>query len=221
MKLTIVYNFLLVVFVLSGCAKKEKQAPKEAVSVHANSSTNTIDLRQAFKSYFLMGSAVNEPIFSGADSLSKNIVINDFNTITPENCMKAESVNPTPNVYYFKATDAFVEFGKKNKKFIVGHTLIWHNQTPKWFFSSTNRMSNSIQQQKGRMCKHIEAVAGRYKGKVDAWDVVYEVIDNDGSYRPTTWVNTIGDSDEMVKLAFKYASEYAPNTELYYNDFNA
>ena len=47
------------------------------------------------------------------------------------------------------------------------------------------------------------------------------MIDNDGSYRPTTWVKGIGDGDELVKLAFKYASEYAPNTELYYNDFNA
>lgn len=51
--------------------------------------------------------------------------------------------------------------------------------------------------------------------------MVNEVIDNDGSYRSTTWVKGIGDGDEMVKLAFKYASEYAPNTELYYNDFNA
>ncbi len=77
--------------------------------------------------------------------------------------------------------------------FIVGHTLIWHNQTPKWFFSNTDGKPNSPQQQKERMRKHIEAVAGRYKGKVDAWDVVNEVIDNDGSYRPTAWVNAIGD----------------------------
>src|SRR5690606_39094566 len=50
---------------------------------------------------------------------------------------------------------------------------------------------------------------------------VNEVIDNDGSYRPTTWVKSIGDGDELVKHAFKFASEYAPDTDLYYNDFNA
>lgn len=71
------------------------------------------------------------------------------------------------------------------------------------------------------MRRHIEKVAGRYAGKVHAWDVVNEVIDNKGMYRPTTWVNSIGDGDELVRLAFRYASEYAPNTELYYNDFNA
>jgi endo-1,4-beta-xylanase len=56
---------------------------------------------------------------------------------------------------------------------------------------------------------------------VHAWDVVNEVIDNDGSYRPTTWVNAFGNGDTLVKYAFKFAAQYAPNTELYYNDFNA
>jgi len=56
---------------------------------------------------------------------------------------------------------------------------------------------------------------------VHAWDVVNEVIDNYGSYRPTSWVNAVGNGDTLVKYAFKYAAQYAPNTELYYNDFNA
>jgi len=56
---------------------------------------------------------------------------------------------------------------------------------------------------------------------VHAWDVVNEVIAEDGSYRPTTWVRGIGDGDELVKHSFKFASQYAPSTELYYNDFNA
>lgn len=71
------------------------------------------------------------------------------------------------------------------------------------------------------MREHIELIAGRYAGKVQAWDVVNEMVDNDGTYRPIKWVNGIGDGDELVKLAFKYARQYAPHTELYYNDFNA
>jgi endo-1,4-beta-xylanase len=71
------------------------------------------------------------------------------------------------------------------------------------------------------MRAHIAAVAGRYRGRIHAWDVVNEVIDNDGSYRPTTWVRSIGDGDELVKLAFRFAAEHAPGAELYYNDFNA
>ena len=71
------------------------------------------------------------------------------------------------------------------------------------------------------MRSHIEAVAGRYAGRIHAWDVVNEVIDNDGSYRPTTWVEGVGSGDELVKAAFEFTSRYAPNAELYYNDFNA
>ncbi|WP_233267631.1 endo-1,4-beta-xylanase [Algibacter sp. L1A34] len=178
-------------------------------------------LKLAFENYFLLGSAINDDIVSGKENVLTQIVKKEFNTITAENCMKAESVNPTPGVYDFKAADDFVAFGQDNNMFILGHTLIWHNQTPSWFFTNEKGEPNTPKEQKERLRNHIEAVAGRYAGKVHAWDVVNEVIDNDGSYRPTTWVNSIGDGDEMVKLAFKYASEYAPDTELYYNDFNA
>jgi endo-1,4-beta-xylanase len=105
--------------------------------------------------------------------------------------------------------------------FIVGHTLVWHNQTPAWFFQDKDGKPNTPAAQIERMRAHIEAVAGRYAGKVHAWDVVNEVVDNDGRYRPTTWVNGVGHGDTLVKYAFKFAAQYAPNTELYYNDFNA
>jgi endo-1,4-beta-xylanase len=178
-------------------------------------------LRDAFKQKFLMGCAVNDAIVSGADRASRDIVVRQFNSITPENCMKAESINPRPGVFNWGPADAFVKFGEANHMFIVGHTLVWHNQTPNWFFQDDKGVPVAKEALTERMRSHIEAVAGRYQGRVQAWDVVNEVIDNDGSYRPTTWVKGIGDGDELVKLAFKFASEYAPNTELYYNDFNA
>ena len=178
-------------------------------------------LKDAYKDAFLMGSAVNHGIISGRDKASQEIVIAQFNTITPENEMKAETVNPRPGVYHFGPADDIVEFAEKYDMFMVGHTLVWHNQTPQWFFQDENGKPNTREAQIERMRNHIKAVAGRYAGRVDAWDVVNEVIDNDGSYRPTTWVRGIGDGDELVKLAFKFAAEYAPDTELYYNDFNA
>ena len=104
--------------------------------------------------------------------------------------------------------------------FIVGHTLIWHNQVPGWFFTDEKGNPKSHDAMVEFMRNYIGTVAGRYKGRINAWDVVNEVIDNDGSYRHTSWVNSIGDGNELVKLAFRFASEYAPGTELYYNDFN-
>ena len=186
-----------------------------------NNSPSPATLKEAYKDAFRMGVAVNPAITSGRDKAAQEIVMKQFNTITVENVMKAGLINPQPGVFNYGPADEFVEFGKKNNMFIIGHTLVWHNQTPDWFFKNADGKPNSPQEQIERMRQHIQTVAGRYAGKVDAWDVVNEVIDNDGSYRPTTWVKGVGHGDTLVKYAFKFTSEYAPNTELYYNDFNA
>lgn len=178
-------------------------------------------LKSAYKDAFLVGSAVNHDIVLGRDKESQQIVIAQFNTITVENAMKAQTLNPRSEVYNFVPADQFVEFGEKHGMFIIGHTLVWHNQTPDWFFKDEDGNPKTPSALKERMRSYIEAVTRRYSGRVHAWDVVNEVIDNDGSYRPTTWVEGFGSGDEMVKSAFKFASEYAPDTELYYNDFNA
>jgi endo-1,4-beta-xylanase len=178
-------------------------------------------LQEVYENAFLVGSALNEGIVSGADTASQAIVLEQFNSITAENVMKAGPINPQPGVYNFTPADEFVEFGEENDMFIIGHTLVWHNQTPAWFFLDEHGNPNTQEAQIERMRSHIETVTGRYAGRVHAWDVVNEVIDNDGSYRPTTWVKGIGNGDKLVKLAFKFAGEYAPGAELYYNDFNA
>jgi endo-1,4-beta-xylanase len=178
-------------------------------------------LKGAYAEAFLVGSAVNAAIVSGADSASRNILLRQFNTITAENVLKAAVVNPRPGVYDFRRADEFVEFGEEHGMFTVGHTLVWHNQTPDWFFQDGEGKPNTREAQIERLRSHIEAVAGRYAGRIDAWDVVNEVIADDGSYRPTTWVTSVGSGDELVRLAFEFASRYAPGAELYYNDFNA
>jgi endo-1,4-beta-xylanase len=177
-------------------------------------------LKDAYKSAFRLGTAVNDEIVSGRDSSAQRIVLQHFNTITAENVLKAGPLNPEPGVYNWAPADAFVEFGEKHGMFVVGHTLVWHNQTPPWFFSDANGKPNTPQAQIERMRSHIEAVATRYKGRIHAWDVVNEVIDNDGSYRPTTWVTAVGNGDSLVANAFRFAAQYAPGAELYYNDFN-
>ncbi|GAC21561.1 endo-1,4-beta-xylanase [Paraglaciecola arctica] len=186
-----------------------------------NKQSDLIILKESFKGAFKVGVATNHDIVTGKDAVSQGIITQQFNTITVENDMKAAPINPQPGVYNFAPADAFVEFGQKHNMFIVAHTLVWHNQTPDWFFTNADNQPNTPKQQLERMREHIQLVAGRYADKVHAWDVVNEVIDNDGSYRPTTWVNSVGDGDTMVQAAFKFAQQYSPNTELYYNDFNA
>jgi endo-1,4-beta-xylanase len=178
-------------------------------------------LKEVYKDAFKIGVAVNDQIVSGKDKTSQDIVVKHFNTITLENSMKAALINPQPGVFNYEPGDAFIDFGKKNNMFIIGHTLAWHNQTPDWFFQDENGKPKSKEEVAQRLHDHIKAIAGHFAGKVNAWDVVNEVIDDDGNYRQTKWVKGIGSGDEFVKLAFKYTAQYAPNTELYYNDFNA
>jgi len=191
------------------------------MNISLGNAADDLGLKDVYRDAFKFGVAVNKEISSGQDTKWLPIMTKHFNTVTPENVMKAEVINPRRGVYDFKPADDFVAQAMANKMFIVGHTLVWHNQTPDWFFTNAKGRPNTPAQQIERMRQFIETVAGRYKGKVNAWDVVNEVIGDDGQYRPTTWVKGVGDGDTLVKNAFKFAHQYAPDAELYYNDFNA
>lgn len=207
-----VWSFIAGVWILAifSCSQKKEQTVSDNKA-----------LKDVYKNAFLTGSAVTPAITSGKDARAQQIVLKHFNTITVENVMKAALINPEPGVYNFGPADDYVAFGQKNNMFIIGHTLVWHNQCPAWFFTNAKGEPNTKEEQIERLRTFIELVAGRYAGKVNAWDVVNEVIGEDGNYRENTaWVKAFGNGDTLVKYAFKFAAQYAPNTELYYNDFN-
>src|SRR5215216_5231854 len=85
-------------------------------------------LKEVYRDGFKMGVAINAATATGADSATQRLVEREFNSITADNFLKAALVNPQPGVYDFRAGDAFVALGERNKLFIVGHTLVWHNQ---------------------------------------------------------------------------------------------
>src|SRR6266550_338479 len=87
-------------------------------------------LRAAFDGAFLVGAALNAAQFSGRDTLGVAIVTAQFNATTPENALKWASLHPRPGTYDFAAADQYVAFGERYGMFIVGHTLVWHHQTP-------------------------------------------------------------------------------------------
>ena len=175
-------------------------------------------LKDAFKPVFLVGAAVNESQFTGEDARGAALVRAQFNTITPENVLKWERVHPQPGTYNFDLPDRYVAFGEANRMFIVGHTLVWHNQTPRWVFEDDKGNPVDRATLLDRLHDHIRTVVGRYKGRIAGWDVVNEALNEDGTLRQSPWLKIIGE-DYLVK-AFEFAHEADPKAELYYNDYS-
>ena len=175
-------------------------------------------LKSSFKGIFLVGAALNRSQFTEENARGAALVKTQFNTITPENVLKWEPVHPAPDRYAFEDPDRYVAFGEKNQMFIVGHTLVWHNQTPKWVFQDNQGNPIGRDALLRRMRDHIRTVVGRYKGRIKGWDVINEAVNEDGSLRQTPWLKIIG--EEYLVKAFEFAHEADPDAQLYYNDYS-
>lgn len=187
------------------------------MSCSAPKSEPSPSLKEAFEGKFLIGTALNANHYYGRDTLGIKLIRQHFNSIVAENCMKSMYLQPAEGVFFFDEADQFIRFGEENNMHIVGHTLIWHSQAPDWFFTDEKGEDVSREVMIERMRNHIHTVVGRYKGRVDGWDVVNEAILDDGSWRNTKFYEIIG--EDYIKLAFQFAHEADPDAELHYNDY--
>lgn len=184
----------------------------------ALSQEDQLGLKEIFKDGFYIGSAVSYRQASGEEQQALPLLEKHFNSITSENMMKWGPIHPEPERYNFVSADQFVELGKNLNAFIIGHTLVWHQQTPKWVFQNEEGEILKRETLLKRMEQHIETIVGRYKGQVHGWDVVNEVFEDDGSYRESEWYQITG--RDYIFKAFQKAYEMDPEAELYYNDYN-
>lgn len=176
-------------------------------------------IKDAFADSFLIGMAGDLPERYSEPELK--VAAEHFAAVTPENCMKPERIHPDEGRWQFEQSDALLDWAVENEMTIHGHTLVWHAQTPDWFFSGGDKTVVTE-----RMREHIHTLVGRYKGKIQSWDVVNEAI-NDGGNEQTGKTENLRDSKwrqilgpELLTLAFKYAHEADPDAVLYYNDYN-
>ncbi|QHJ13933.1 Endo-1,4-beta-xylanase A [Paraglaciecola mesophila] len=176
------------------------------------------NLKTHFNKQFLVGSAINAQQAKQTQTDTDALIIAQFNSITPENEMKWERIHPKPEVYDFTLGDEYVDYGQANNMFTIGHTLVWHSQTPDWVFEDAQGKPLSREALLARMKEHIHTVVGRYKGKIKGWDIVNEALNEDGSLRDSKWREIIG--DDYIEKAFTYAHAADPKAELYYNDYN-
>jgi endo-1,4-beta-xylanase len=120
-----------------------------AIGAPAKAAEKPVTLKDTFKDHFLVGTAVNRNMVTGgagfrrsAEQSAKDIALvkEQFNQISPENDLKWQLVHPREGKdgFDFGPADAFVSFGLNNNMTVVGHTLVWHSQTPNWVFAGTN-----------------------------------------------------------------------------------
>ena len=188
------------------------------ISCNSSDKNEEVTLKQAFKDIFYIGTALSEEQIQGEDELAIEVVKSNFNSITAENIMKSEVLQPVEGQFDFTLADKFVEFGEQNHMKIIGHTLIWHSQAPDWFFFDENGDDVSPDVLKQRMGSHISTIAGRYRGRIHGWDVVNEAIEDDGSWRKSKFYEILG--EDFIRIAFELAHEADPDAELYYNDYS-
>jgi endo-1,4-beta-xylanase len=174
-------------------------------------------LKDYYSEFFPIGVAVSPAVLSGPE---KDLIIRNFNSITPENAMKIGPIHPEENKYNWEPADQIVNFAVANGMKMRGHALVWHSQTPAWLFVTADGKPVDKETLLNRMKEHITTVVSRYKGKIYAWDVVNEAIDDAEStyYRDSPWYKICG--EEFIAKAFQYAHEADPNALLFYNDYN-
>jgi endo-1,4-beta-xylanase len=177
-------------------------------------------LKDTYKNDFKIGVAINQKQFTEEDTNGAAIIKTQFNSISPENVLKWESIQPRPGAdgYNFEPGDRYVEFGEKNGMYIIGHTLVWHSQTPKWVFQGEGTNDCDRDTLLKRMHDHIQTVVGRYKGRIKCWDVVNEALQDNGELRKSPWLKIIG--EDYIAKAFEYAHEADPDAVLRYNDYS-
>ncbi len=177
-------------------------------------------LKEAFKGKFLIGTAVSSKAIEGKAADLVAIARMHFNAFTPENCLKPDATQRAEGVFTFAEGDALVNMAQQSGAIVVGHTLIWHSQTPAWFFAGPDGQPAGRELALARLRQHIAAVVSHFKGRIKQWDVVNEALsDTPGEdLRPTPWLKAIG--PEYIEEAFRAAHKADPNALLIYNDYN-
>ncbi len=237
-----VYAALGLALCLTGCGQSEQKETKNqpttaAVTASAvtDSKSDAKTLKEAFDGDFKVGVTTTSGYLSEEDRVTQ--IKENFNSITMENEMKPESLldwegsekskDGMPAIKeetLEKALKAAQEAGIP----LRGHTLVWHSQTPEWFFSKKYDPSKGYVDKatmKKRMESYIKQVLSyckeNYPGVVYAWDVVNEAVGDDGNYRTESmWYETYGDFSYITD-AFTFARKYAEEgTKLFLNDYN-
>lgn len=190
-------------------------------------------LKTTWASSFPLGAAIEAPETLGARS---DLLLRHFGQVTPGNAMKPDATHPTETTWTFAGADQLVDYAVAHDLRVYGHTLLWHQQTPAWFFQRADgtALTTSTEDQtllRSRLQTHIQTLADHFRAEygeygtagnpIFAFDVVNEVIDENqpDGLRRSDWYRVLGPS--YIADAFRYArAAFGPDVLLFINDYN-
>ncbi|AYG05296.1 endo-1,4-beta-xylanase [Gryllotalpicola protaetiae] len=167
----------------------------------------------AEKSGLRVGVAVDTDRLS--DSAYAKLTAQQFSTVTPENAMKWEVVEPKQGQYDWSAADKLVDFAQAHGQLVRGHNLVWYSQLPQWL--TDEAPSLTADQLSAILQKHITDEVTHFTGKIWQWDVVNEAFDDSGNLRDNIWIEKLG--PDYIADAFRWAHAADPDAKLFLNDY--
>jgi endo-1,4-beta-xylanase len=155
----------------------------------------------------------------------RDALIHNFSSVTPEYEMKWDQLEPTKGNYNYLPVDNILGTAMKRGKMYRAHTLVWYQQVPQWAIDEKDNYSQLLND----LYSYIENVVQHYAGKVQAWDVVNEVVDDDPNnsnqfhLRDSLFAiaseHVYGNKLAYIENSFNLVHKYDPNSALYVNDY--
>ena len=157
---------------------------------------------------YTIGAALSVDVFTGKNPMADSIVTRHYSSIVAENCMKSENIHPERDRFFWDEADRFVAYGEERSMEIIGHCLVWHSQCAPWFCVDERDSLISKEELTTRLREHIHAIVGRYKGRIHGWDVVNEMVEDDGTLRQSQFCKILGEEYIYLALQFVYCADF-------------
>ncbi|WP_210480242.1 endo-1,4-beta-xylanase [Naasia sp. SYSU D00948] len=200
--------------------------PAYAAAPHSTPASHQHDdsLRDLGAEYGLrIGTAVSPAGLQ--DPEYREIIAEEFSSVTAENEMKWETLEPVRGEYNWGPADELVEFAKENHQLVRGHVLLWQNQLPAWLTEGVADGTIGTEELREILRQHVYNVVSHFKGDIWHWDVVNEAFVDDwetgdfesGIHPERFWVQHLG--PEILADVFRWAHDADPKAVLFYNDY--
>ncbi|CAA7269804.1 unnamed protein product [Cyclocybe aegerita] len=200
------FSFTLGALLIAGVTSAAIEENNARISLSSASFEGGVNAKFVSRGKKFWGIFVYPDLLKNPNALP--VIEAEIGAITADNDMKWDAleraqrlsyaalyVNPasaTRGAFNFARSDLLVSWAVSNGKMIRGYTLVWHSQLPSWVQNITNR--------------------------VTLWDVVNEVLNEDGTLRRSVFSNVIGEA--FITIAFQAARDTDSSAKLYLNDYN-